>query len=126
MHTHESGFLTITTLHDEGDQIIGVIGSIQENGLMTVPLLGYDFAVRGEASLYRLLSAKITQLAEERNLQLHLSAGADDFKMSRGGVPYLEYSAIYCEHLSIFRRIALKTFACLLTQLAPAIFQTGE
>lgn len=65
-----------------------------------------------------MTSALFAQLAMERGLRLHGSAGAASFKRNRGARPMLEYTAFFVDHLSPFRRAVISALGQALDKLA--------
>jgi hypothetical protein len=53
---------------------------------------------------------KLMQEAIDRNLILHQSSGAGDFKKQRGGESAYEYHFIYSKHLNTLRQSPWKLF----------------
>ncbi|MBV9791835.1 MAG: GNAT family N-acetyltransferase, partial [Chloroflexi bacterium] len=98
------GWLRIWALAHNG-RIDGVLGYVERHGVMTTPLLGYDRAVSAKAGLYRLLSLKLLEEAEQHGFVLHLSSGAADFKRHRGGQPAIEYNLVYDRHCARRQRL---------------------
>ncbi len=84
-------------------RIDAVLGYFYRNGVMTTPLFGYDTALPQELGLYRMLSVILFNIAKERGLLLHESSGATQFKRNRGACAEIEYSAIYVQHLPLYR-----------------------
>lgn len=82
------------------NQIDGVLGFIERNGVMTTPLIGYDRSIDAAAGLYRLISLKLVEQAAARGLILHQSSGAAAFKRHRGSTASMEYNLIYDQHLA--------------------------
>lgn len=80
-------------------QVVGVVGLVGENGIITAPIVGYDMQLSPKLGLYRRIINFIMHYANERHLYLNLSSGASDFKMVRGAVSELEYSAVFVNHL---------------------------
>lgn len=109
----EESCLQLYLLEDRFGQAKGCLGMVQEAGTLTVPILGYDLEEDRQSALYRRLSIFITDYCVKYGLQQHLSAGAPDFKKNRGAQPFLEYTAIYSQHLSSSRKIFWKTLAFL-------------
>jgi hypothetical protein len=114
----ESGFLDLYALRYQGE-VVGVLGLYARNGWLTTPLIGYDTTLPQALGLYRRLMALLYRQAGERQLQLHLSSGADAFKRARGGLGHFEYTAIYADHLPRCRQLALAAFARTMNTLAP-------
>jgi hypothetical protein len=105
-------WLDITALAANGT-IDGVLGTIEQHGVITAPLVGYDRS-RGEAAgLYRLLMLELLERAAARGRVLHLSSGAASFKRLRGAEPQLEYSLVYHRHLPPRRRLPWRLLAWL-------------
>jgi hypothetical protein len=88
----------------EGGVIQGVLGFFIRHGQMTTPLFGYDTTLPLDRGLYRVLSTHLVHEAKARNLFLHQSSGAAEFKRSRGAVAELEFTAIFDSHLPFYRR----------------------
>ena len=59
-------------------------------------------------------------------MQLNLSAGAASFKRTRGGEPAIEYSAVYCRHLTWRQRSVWATLATILEQVGARILRRYE
>lgn len=81
-----------------------VLGFYVREGAMTTPLFGYDTSLPQELGLYRMLSARLIEIARERGLLLHESSGAAKFKRNRGAEAEIEYSAVRVRHLPLRRR----------------------
>ena len=95
------------------DQIDGVLGFVERNGVMTTPLIGYDRSVDAAAGLYRLISLKLVEQAAERGLILHQSSGAAAFKRHRGSTASMEYNLVYDRHLAPRCRLPWQLLAAL-------------
>lgn len=108
----ENGFLDLYGLR-LGGKIAGVLGlyTQSESNWLTTPLIGYDTSLSQEYGIYRCLMALLLQEAKKRNLRLHYSSGASQFKRARGGTPSLEYTAVFSQHLSPLKRLANHMFA---------------
>lgn len=87
-------------------QYVGVIGCVEEDGVITTPILGYDTKYPQQAALYRRLNAYVMRYNYDCGTVMHLSSGAPKFKQHRGATPYLEYTAVYVKHLPWQRRCA--------------------
>jgi hypothetical protein len=75
-----------------------------DNQIVTASLIGYDTSLPIEFGLYRQAMALFVRFAEEQGQVLNLSAGAGSFKSLRGGVPCVEYFAVFDRHLPYYRR----------------------
>ena len=121
----ESGFLDLYGLRLQG-KMVGVLGLYAESGWLTTPLIGYDTRLPQETGIYRCLMALLLQQAKERQLRLHYSSGASQFKRMRGGVASLEYTAVFSQHLSPDKRLANHLFARGMQMLAPTILRKAD
>ncbi len=93
----------------KNNKIEAVLGYFVRNGVATAPIFGYNMTLDKKEGLYRLLSIIFLQECLEKNLILHASAGAGQFKRNRGAQQELEYSLIYYEHLPRKRRFIWNT-----------------
>lgn len=98
------GWLELWALRS-AERIDGVLGFLRCQGVMTTPLIGYDRSVPEDRGLYRLISWKLIEEAEQRGLILHQSSGAAQFKKHRGSEPSIEYSYVFDRHLPHRRRL---------------------
>ncbi|MGV2992916.1 hypothetical protein ACEE04_00135 [Streptococcus porcinus] len=105
------GAITIFLMENQTGQACGCLGLIEEEGILTAPLLGYRTELAQSEGLYRRLSIFITQYCLEKGFKQNLSAGAPDFKKNRGAKPTLEYTAVYVDHLPWYRRAAWQLLA---------------
>jgi hypothetical protein len=123
----ETGFLDLYGLRLKG-KIVGVLGLYEqsESQWLTTPLIGYDLNLGQEKGIYRCLMALLLQVAKERQLHLHYSSGASQFKRARGGVPFLEYTAVYSQHLSTSKRLANRLFALAMQKIAPSVLKKAD
>lgn len=116
------GWLRIWALTHNG-RIDGVLGYVERHGVMTPPLLGYDRAVPQTAGLYRLLSLKLVEEAEQHGFVLHLSSGAAAFKQHRGSTPAIEYNLVYDHHCAWSQRIPWRMLELLTRRAIVPIMQ---
>lgn len=105
------GVMTIFLMENQAGQACGCLGLIEEEGILTAPVLGYRTELAQSEGLYRRLSIFITQYCLEKGFKQNLSAGAPDFKKNRGAEPTLEYTAVYVDHLPWYRRAAWQLLA---------------
>lgn len=122
----EHRLLTMWGLRNAGGQLDGIVGMFEREGVMTVPLVGYDTSLPQSLGLYRLLMAIMLREAARQRWLLNLSSGAASFKRLRGGEPSLEYTAVYCQHLSRPRRMVWHSLAGLLRHVGGPILQKYE
>lgn len=99
----ETGTLELYGLRKNG-RLDAVLGFFAREGIMTAPLFGYDTTLPQKTGLYRMLSAVLIGIAEERGLLLHESSGVGQFKRNRGAVAELEVTAVYDRHLPLMTR----------------------
>ncbi len=86
----------------------GIIGFFKRQCVMTTPILGYNTDLPREENLYRILSIKLQLEAKNNNLIFHSSAGAGEFKKSRGAKNYFEYRTIYLNNSGFFKKTVFK------------------
>ncbi|QGQ99650.1 GNAT family N-acetyltransferase [Paenibacillus psychroresistens] len=98
------------------NQIDAVLGFFIRNGAMTTPLFGYDTSLPQELGLYRMLSAVLLSIAEQKQILLHESSGAAQFKRNRGARGDIEYSIVFDSHLPLHRRWSWSFLEKLLTK----------
>lgn len=100
----EKGWLTFYALHHDG-RIDGVIGYFERNGIFTTPFFGYDTRLPQRLGLYRLLTYKLIEEAEQYQWLFNCSSGVADFKKTRGCEASLEYMMVYTQHLPRTRQL---------------------
>lgn len=115
--------LTMWGLRDRSGRLDGIVGAFEREGVMTVPIVGYDTSLPKQLGLYRLLMSIVLQEAANRKLRLNLSSGASHFKRLRGGTPCIEFTAVYCRHLSFSRRFAWHALTGLMRNVGAPILQ---
>jgi hypothetical protein len=119
-------FLTMWGLRNESGTLDGIFGAFFRDGVMTVPLVGYDTGLPQQLGLYRLLTAVIMREAVERGVLLNASSGAGGFKRLRGGQACMEYTAVYCQHLPWQRRVIWNMLAGILKHVGAPILRKYE
>lgn len=102
---HRGKLISFYGLRRNG-RLDGVIGFFDAGDVMTAPIVGYDTALPQSLGLYRRLMAIGMRRARDNGLLYNMSAGAAGFKRNRGGVPAVEYAAVYTRHLPRRQRIA--------------------
>ena len=100
---HRAGLLRFVGFR-EGGVLQAVAGMFERDGIVSVPIVGYDTARPKRLGLYRLAIAAALKHAADTGKRVNLSAGAAEFKRLRGGLPAIEYSAVLAEHLPFSRR----------------------
>lgn len=106
-----NGLLAYNLLRDAAGTIMAFAALRSAGGIGTVPLMGYDTARPQAEGLYRMASYCAAELALERGLRFHGSAGASQFKRNRGAHGVIEYMAVDGRHLSAPRRAGLALLA---------------
>ena len=104
---HHGGLLTFEGFRDVDGQLASVIGLFRQGRTVTAPIVGYDITQPQKAGLYRLATACAYRACIAHDWRLNFSAGAAGFKRLRGGIPSIEYSAVYARHLPRRTRITI-------------------
>ncbi len=126
MLSAESGLLSYCLLRDDAGVIMGFAALRSACGVGTVPMMGYDTSRPQSEALYRIASYAAADLALERGLRFHGSAGASQFKRNRGARGVIEYMAVDARHLSAPRRAGLAMLAAGLNRfMVPMLEQRG-
>ncbi len=97
--SHKNNFIEYFGLRNADGILDGIIGCYDRDKTTTAPIVGYDTDLPQNSGLYRILIAYCINRAEEKNMILNLSSGASHFKLLRGGIPFVEYSAVYKHHI---------------------------
>ncbi len=72
---HKHRLFTMWGLRDRDGRLDGVVGMFERDGVMTVPLVGYDTTLPQRRGLYRLLMAIVLREAARQRWLLNLSSG---------------------------------------------------
>lgn len=96
---HRAGLLQFEGFRDEDNRLACIVGLFRLGRTATAPIVGYDTAQPQKRGLYRLATACAYRACQTHGWRLNFSAGAAGFKRLRGGVPSIEYSAVYARHL---------------------------
>lgn len=123
---HESGWLRLQGLVDNGGQLQAVVGWFENDELITAPIVGYNTDLPKKSGLYRLLTQACLEEAIRQKKILNFSSGAAQFKRLRGGKAEIEYSLVYVKHLNIFRRTTWKVMAFLLNVVAVPLMKKWQ
>lgn len=122
--SHENKLIEYYVLKNENGIIDAVIGFYDRDNVSTAPIVGYDTNLPKQYGLYRILMSFAINRADKKNMTLNLSSGASHFKTLRGGVPFIEYSAIYFDHLeNKLQKYVWKFLSYILIHLADPIFK---
>lgn len=87
-------------------RVDGFVAFFEGEDVLIGAILGYDLEVPARAGLYRMLFALLLAEGAKRRRFVNLSAGADHFKVLRGGAPVEECDAVFDRHLPLRRRLA--------------------
>lgn len=123
---HAQGLLDVWGLRDEAGVLQAALGTFRQGDTISAPIVGYNTALPQSLGLYRLLMARVFEMARRDGLKVNLSAGAAHFKRLRGGQPALEYSAVLSSHLPASRRFALSTLRGLTQYIGVPVMQRLE
>ncbi|MCP4440366.1 MAG: hypothetical protein GY810_15580 [Aureispira sp.] len=107
-------------------EVHACIAYFHRNGIMTTPILGYNFDLPKTEGFYRLDSLKIIQEGVQNNLIIHNSSGAAKYKKHRGAVPSSEYNLVYTKHLSRARKFPWKLLQGMTKHIATPILNRYE
>ncbi|WP_237262182.1 GNAT family N-acetyltransferase [Thiomicrorhabdus immobilis] len=124
---HLKGLMRFHSFRDPKSQrIIASIGLFTQQEIITTPMVGYDTHLPKNLGLYRLLMAVLLKETYDSEKMMNLSSGAGNFKSARGGLPTIEYTAFYINHLSCKRKLIMLCFAKLLNKFAPKVFAENQ
>lgn len=120
-----TGFLEIYGLRAwRGGRLAGFIGMAHRGAQSCTPVLGYDLDAAPAVGLYRLLMLKAFITCEARRSIFHCSAGAGLFKYNRGARHYVEFAAIWANHLPAYRRASLRELSRAVLKLVVPYLET--
>ena len=124
---HKLGLIEFFGFRNLEGLLEGIVGCFDRHNLTTAPIVGYNTALPSNFGLYRMLMFHCISRADRQGLVLNLSSGASNFKMLRGGVPFIEVSAVYTSHLqSLIQRLTWKGLGFILTYLVSPILKRYE
>jgi len=125
-HAHATRLLEFQGLRDADGRLAGILGAFTHGGIVTAPVVGYDTGMPPALGLYRMVVGMVYEQALERGIPLNLSAGAGYYKRLRGGVPHVEYTAIYDRHLTPSRRLTRKLLGTVLQHIGAPLLRRYE
>lgn len=105
---------------------VGCLGMVEEGGILTVPVLGYDTKRPRKEALYRRLCIFAKRYCSQKGLRQHLSSGAASFKRSRGAEAHLEYVALYSRHLSLPKRLVWRLLGWLTRSVYARLLEKNQ
>lgn len=114
---------TLKAIKKEGI-IIGAIGyQIDEEGVLTCTLFGYDKNHSDQTDHYRLVSTLLLLEAKKHAKIFNQSAGGSYYKKSRGARGYTEYQAVYTKHLSRRQNAGWALLEKIINRFAPEMMK---
>lgn len=122
----EQGWLELIGLRDQQGELAGVVGWFIASDTVTAPIVGYDTSLPKKLGLYRLLTHLCLKRAAQDRKRLNFSSGAAAFKRLRGGIPAIEYSAVYIRHLPFWQQAVWKFLSFLLTTIAVPLMRRWQ
>lgn len=114
---NENNLLNFKLLSKD-NKINAVLGYYKRNNIMTTPIFGYDTTLPKDEGLYRMLSAQLVLESEQNGCTINMSSGASKFKIYRGAISSLEYSALYYSHLPFYRKLGYKLLFFVINKIA--------
>jgi hypothetical protein len=120
---HRAGLLTFEGFRSDDGRLACVLGLFRQGRTATAPIVGYDTAQPQKMALYRLATACAYRACLDNGWRLNFSAGAAGFKRLRGGVPAIEYSAVYARHLPRRTRTAVAALSTLTCRLGTPLLR---
>lgn len=121
----KEGWLKFWALTHQG-RMDACIGYFVRNGVMTTPMVGYEFEVPRKAGLYRMITLKMIQESAQNGWVLNNSSGVSQFKRNRGCEPSLEYNLVYMKHLSRAQQSPWRVLKSLSKRVAVPILERFE
>jgi len=102
---HQDNMIYFQGYTDTNGKLKAFSGLFIIEDTITSPLVGYDINAPKKDGLYIHAIHLIMLYKFQSGKLLNLSSGASQFKRLRGGVPAMEYSVVYSQHLPVYRRI---------------------
>ncbi len=115
--THRQHTLHYTGFKKINGNMRSACGYFIRNGMVTTPILGFDTQRPANEGLYRMACFIPYQVAYQKNLLVHCSSGAAEFKRTRGAKQYMEYNFIDLTNQRFKRRIPWR----LLEKISPLV-----
>lgn len=114
---HEHRFLNMQGIRNREEKLIGILGSYNRNGVLATPLVGYDTDLPIKNGLFRMVTALAMKSAQNTDAVFNISSGVSEFKRLRGAVKFIEYNAIFHNHLSGVRKLPWNSLQFLMTHI---------
>ncbi len=97
---HQTGLIHFEGYVNAANELKAFSGMFELGNTITSPLVGYDTSASQKEELYIHAAQLVYKRMMDTGQFLNMSSGAASFKRLRGGQAHIEYSAIYCRHLS--------------------------
>ena len=107
----------------KGNSLDGIMGYFYRNAVITTPIVGYKMSIPQEVGLYKMIMAKTILEGNKNNATINMSSGASSFKIYRGSIPAIEYTAVYHKHLPFYRRFVFSFLENLINKIAIPIIK---
>ncbi len=122
---HKNNLLNFKLLSKD-NKINAVLGYYKRNNIMTTPIFGYDTTLPKNEGLYRMLSAQLVLESEQNGCTINMSSGASKFKIYRGAIPSIEYSALYYSHLPFYRKSGYRLLLFVINKIAIPLIKSQK
>ncbi|RYY73855.1 MAG: hypothetical protein EOO52_15980 [Gammaproteobacteria bacterium] len=122
----QHGWLNLIGLRNTAGTLEGIVGFFENDQIITAPIVGYNTSLPAKEALYRRLTQICLQRAIAHKKLLNFSSGAAEFKRLRGGVPAIEYTMMYVNHLHFYRRWCWKLLGFLLRKIAVPLMKRWQ
>jgi len=122
-----NGLMHLKLLWDVKSNVaVGIVGLMGQDGVITVPVVGYDQTYSQDKALYRRVMIYAIQYASSKDLILNCSSGAPSFKKLRGAQPELEYFFVKVDHTNRFSRVVWKAIHFISVKIYAGILQRNQ
>jgi hypothetical protein len=122
-----TGFMNLKGLRRRSTgELCGLVGIINRDGVYATPVLGYDLNADPKEGLYRKLMLQAFMETRNNGGVLHCSGGAGSFKKQRGAHHYVEFAAVWAEHLPMYRRASLRALHQIVQKVAVPYLESRE
>ena len=115
-----------TALRSPNGRVDAFISWFYRENVMICGPLGYDTGVDRKVGLYRKLIALCLKHAHENQFIFNMGGGSDKFKNNRGSTKTLEYTAVYCKHLPLYRHIPWRLLSWICNKLLKEFLRSSR
>lgn len=105
LESHKNRWYTFFGLRNPDGTLDAFFCYEKLQGVMACGPLGYDTSKEQSLGLYRQLFAHSLKVAKEENLIFNFGGGNEQFKSARGSTRVIGYTAVYCDHLPLWRSL---------------------